>query len=115
MVENVPSILENGLIPGGPGGSTHGGGRNSIHMALWPISDKRCQGGMRKSGSVDALIYLNKVSVVQSKKVSGTPGLCALVNQTIEPGLIHCITYFLKGIKGPEIMLWHADLKRAHV
>ena len=91
-VANIPSILGTGLIPGGIGDATHGEGRNSIHLALWPINDKRCMGGMRKSGSVNALIYLNKVALVQEKRVTVTPGLCALVNEPIEPGFIHCVT-----------------------
>ena len=110
--DKIASILESGLVPGGPTGAT-GTNRNSVHLALYPISDRRCVGGLRKGSGINALVYLKKVAVIQQKSVIVTPGLFALVNEVIEPGLIHCITHLPRGHRGPEEVVWDSRLANA--
>ena len=88
QIENVQSILEKGLIPGGVNDAT--GCRRHIHMSVFDAADERVADS---KNCVDTLIYPDLPFLLRRRSLFFARAGTILCATQIPPPMIRCIWY----------------------
>ena len=99
--DNIPSILANGLAPGGDAEDDLA--RAYVHFSPFPRWDSRCVAGMRKDS--EAYVFLDPVMMLDAgPAIWIAPTGALMVGASIDPEFIECVIVWTQSIYDYEVL-----------